>query len=271
MTSRIFSICVVKNEGDIIEHCLATARKWSSRIFVYDGESTDDTWDKVLAMQDEVIVPWKQDGKVFQESLRSEVFNAFRREAKIGDWWCHLDADEFYVSDPRAFLEKVPPAYHVVWGIMVEYYLTRRDVETIDFTLPVAERLPLLRHYRAQNSEPRFFRHRQRLKWPPFTGWPLHMGIPFPERLLFRHYKYRSPKQIQTRLDTRRNNIDRGFAGWESQRTANWCDKLVDPDACEVDVGDDSLKVDDAALPFHLDRQPKRAIKKIMHGAGLWP
>ena len=104
----IHAICVVKNEADIVESSLRTALQWADRIIVYDGDSTDGTWEKVCAMRSERIVPWKQDGKVFQESLRAEVFNAFRQGARSGDWWCHLDADEFYIDDPRAFLSKVP-------------------------------------------------------------------------------------------------------------------------------------------------------------------
>ena len=61
---KIHSICVVKNEADIIEHCLTEAAKWSDYIYIYDGESTDGTWEKVLAMQSEKIIPWKRHDKV---------------------------------------------------------------------------------------------------------------------------------------------------------------------------------------------------------------
>jgi hypothetical protein len=32
-----------------------------------------------------------------------------------GDWWCILDADEFYIDDPREFLEAVPKRFSSVW------------------------------------------------------------------------------------------------------------------------------------------------------------
>ena len=44
---KIHSICVVKNEADIVGYCLREALKWSDYVYVYDGESTDGTWEVV--------------------------------------------------------------------------------------------------------------------------------------------------------------------------------------------------------------------------------
>ena len=88
-------------------------------------------------MQSKQIIPWKRHDKVFQECLRGEVYNAFKNQAQAGDWWCRLDADEFYLESPREFLSRVKPQYHVVWGIAIEYYLTsQRFNDSLDFTLP---------------------------------------------------------------------------------------------------------------------------------------
>lgn len=162
---KVHSICVVKNEADIIQYCLNQASKWSDYIYVYDNGSTDGTWEKVLSLKNEKIIPWKQDDKCFQESLRGEVFNEFKHKAQLGDWWCRLDADEFYVQPPRDFLSKVHPFYHVVWGIAIEYYLTQKDIESLDFEQPLPNLLSQIRFYRAENSEPRFFKHREGLVW----------------------------------------------------------------------------------------------------------
>ncbi len=267
---KIHSICVVKNEADIIGYCLSEASKWSDYIYVYDGESTDGTWEKVLSMQSEKIIPWKQDGKVFQESLRGEVFSAFKHMAQPGDWWCHLDSDEFYVQSPKKFLSQVRKHIHVVWGVSVEYYISFEDASSLDFSLPMEKLLPQLRYYKAENSEPRFFRHRERLTWD--TGsWPKHMGITNPERILYQHYKYRTPEQIQRRLDTRRSNRDRGFPGWAHAVDDDWRKKLVDPQDLHFDEQTGYYTISTEKLPNHLETTPKYLMKRFMHGTGLWP
>jgi len=269
MNFKIHSICVVKNEVDIIEYCLREASKWSDYIYIYDGDSTDGTWEKVLEMQNEQIIPWKQDGKVFQESLRGEVFNAFKHQAKPGDWWCHLDADEFYPESPRDFLARVKPSNHVVWGVSIEYYLTDKDIEALDFTQPIPELLPQLRFYKAENSEPRFFRHRNGLVWRQ-GSWPEHMGVVNPERILYKHYKYRTPQQIQKRLDTRRSNRERGFPGWEHAIEEDWQQKIVSADRLNYDTQNGDYSIDVSKLPNHLETPFRRMLKKLMHGLGIW-
>ncbi|MBV8901767.1 MAG: glycosyltransferase family 2 protein [Verrucomicrobia bacterium] len=269
---KIHCICVVKNEGDVIRAGLQAASEWADRIIVYDGQSDDNTWEVVCSMAGEKIIPWKQDGKVFQESLRAEVFNAFRAGSRPGDWWCHLDADEFYVENPRQFLSRVPWPYHVVWGIAVEFYLTEKDVDP-DYRLrpevPEAE-LGRLNYYSVDNSEPRFFRDRRRLVWPSDTGWPLNMGPVYPKRLLYKHYKYRSPEQTQLRLQTRLKSVAGGFTGWEHARTADWREKLHLSGSLKKH-GFGRFEYDAGKLPKHLDPLIKRSAKLFLHGLGVLP
>src|SRR5687768_11826297 len=107
---RIFGICLVKNEADIIAFSLQKASEWAHKIFVYDNGSTDGTWEAVqeLAKTNDKIIPWKSEAKPFRDGLRGEVFNEFRHLAQKGDWWCcRLDSDEFYLDDPREVLSKV--------------------------------------------------------------------------------------------------------------------------------------------------------------------
>ena len=270
----IHSICVLKNEADIVELCLRRALEWSAHVILYDGDSTDGTWEIVcrIAKEDPRVIAWKQDGKPFQESLRAEVFNEFRHLASEGDWWCHLDADEVYIDDPRAFLAKVRRPYDVVWGLFVEYYLTQSDVDTLDFQLPIEQIVDRLQHYRIENSEPRFFRHRNRLVWNVNQGWPQHMGLSFPELIRFKHFKYRSPDQIQRRLNTRQSNIQRGFAGWENARSKSWQEKVVCDDRVKTDLGDGVFTPESASIfHAHLEAKWKRVLKFILHAAHVLP
>lgn len=268
---KIFALSVVRNEADVIEENLRAASKWADRIFVYDNGSNDGTWEKVLAMQDDKIVAWKQDGKPFQESLRAEPFNDRRSEASNGDWWCRLDADEFYIDDPRAFLSHIPSWQHVVWGIAVEYYLTHEEHRQIDFNAPTAAILSGLHYYRAEHSEPRFFRYRPGLVWNETDAWPLHMGIAAPELISYKHYKYRSPAQIQKRIDTRRDSQQRGFAEREHYGARNWEECLSETDDLDYDNGDGHYRIRRESLPNHTESTWRRQLKRLMHGLQIWP
>ncbi len=168
---KVRALCLTKNEADIIRLCLEKASEWADTIYVIDNGSEDGSWELVQSLASKVVVPWAQLRTNFQESLRGLPFNFESHGARAGDWWCRLDADEFYVSSPRAFLESVPRANHVVFGLAIEYYLTRQDAERIDFNCPVQSILKEIRGYRVENSEPRFFRHREGLRWTN-QGWP---------------------------------------------------------------------------------------------------
>ena len=268
---KIRSICLVRNEVDVIEACLQEASLWPDEIYVYDGASDDGTWEKVQAMADGCIIPWKSDNQVFRESLRADVFNDVRHKAKEGDWWCQLNADEFYVEDPRAFLEKVPASDHVVWGLSIEYFLTDKDIASREYGPDFRANKENIRYYKAFNSERRFFRHRNRLIWSADHAWPKHLGVVHQTLLPVQHYPFRSPQQIQTRLDVRRRNRERGFAGWDHAKQASWQEKIAPADALHYDSGNGQFIIETERLPAHLEKPFERLYKKVLHGTRIWP
>lgn len=271
MAGKLHCLLLTKNEEDVIEHCLHEAQTWADYIYVYDGQSTDHTWDIVRSMASECIIPWKQDGKVFREGLRAEIFNHFHSNASEGDWWLQLNADEFYRSNPKDFLNSLPQADCFVWGITVEYKLTHRDIAELDFTLPFDVLRPQLRYYRVDHAEPRAFRHRKRLRWDDDCAWPHHVGLTARRRLYYYHYPYRSPQQLQNRLDVRRENRSRGFEGWAHASQEDWQDKIEDAAACQYDNGESEPSVHEDALPWHLEPLCLRIAKRVLHGLAIWP
>ena len=42
---RIFSLCCVRDENDVIRETLESALEWSDKIFIVDDGSVDGTWD----------------------------------------------------------------------------------------------------------------------------------------------------------------------------------------------------------------------------------
>lgn len=202
---KIFGIMVIKNESDVIESTLRAASTWIDRVFVLDNGSTDGTWDRVQNLASDQIVPWKQDFRPFHNTMRAEVFEAFRHEAEPGDWWCHrMDGDEFYVDEPRTFLAAVPRGYHVVYKRSIEYVLTHEDVEEYEFSGDFATDRDKIHYFKpVAHVERRFFKYRRRFSWPTNMETPRHMGVAYPRLITVRHFPRRSPQQIQKRLEMR--------------------------------------------------------------------
>jgi len=209
----IHGLCVVKNELDIIVDSLSAAAKWCDRIYVLDNDSDDGTWETVrrLAYDLPQVIPYDRIQRPFDSSIREDILRRYAADAQLEDWWCILDADEFYVDDPREFLLRVPRRYKVVWKHDFSYYFTtedlaayRRDPSLYTDQVPVQRRL---RYYSADWSEMRFFRQssvgsKPRIPWDsPGT---------YPRRIRVKHFQYRSPAQIQKRLETRRQAMERG-------------------------------------------------------------
>lgn len=265
---KIRAICLIKNEADVVEECFTDALRWCDQIIAYDGASTDGTWETLQRIASDRIIPWRSDDAVFREGLRALAFDAFRAEARPGDWWCQLNADEFYVEDVRAFLDEIPRHEHVVWAVNVQYYLTEKDLARLgsdsDF------RRDELRYYKAACAEPRFFRHRDGLVWRDSDAWPEHMGLIHPRLLSFRHYPYRSPAQVQMRLDVRRENRARGFEGWDHAKEATWQEKIVQSETLHFDAQNGPLIVEPEYQHGHRETPTRRLLKRVMHGIGAW-
>jgi hypothetical protein len=275
---KIHSVCLVKNEADIIVQSLTAAAQWSDHIYVYDNGSTDGTWEKVQALSRNLtaIVPFKQDDRPFDDTLRREPFDYFRGQSTPGDWWCaSLDADEFYIDSPRQFLPAIPAPFDVVWFACFQYYFTERDVarhaahpERYGDDVPVEEKC---RYYSVNWSEPAFFRYDTTLQW---TGrYPSPLKRSWPYRIRMKHYQYRSPAQIELRLRTRRPAMDRGIflhemqedwsrgaagpfrPGHERHVPGSWLERVVDSSLLTHDTGG-PYTFDDAKLPPILNLNP---------------
>jgi len=271
---KIHGICLIKNEADIVEFTLRRALNWCDHIYVLDNGSTDGTWEKVqvLARSHPAIVPFQSNAEPFNDGLRSRVFNQFKDLALPGDWWCRLDADEIYIDDPRRFLGEVPDAYHVVWAIQFQYYLVREELDRfvdLDACPPIESEDQLPRYYCSDASEARFFRHRRGLSWPP-GAWPLHMGLALPRRIRLRHYKYRSPGQVKMRLAVRQAAAQVSTA-FGSVVGYTWEEQIGLRSQFNFDDGTGNYLIDERRLPPHLESIPVRALKRILHGVGVWP
>jgi Glycosyl transferase family 2 len=226
---KIHGLCLVKNEADILQETLTSALHWCDQIYVFDNGSDDGTWElvKELAQKYLNIVPYKQDDVLYSNGLRADIFNEFRSNADPQDWWCALDADEFYIDDPRIFVAKIARRYQTVWSASLNYYFTDQDAisyqrdPTRFLDTPVQERL---RYYLNNWGELRFFLHSEDIVWDRTQGGfpPAMFPAPaYPVRIWLKHYQYRSPKQIERRLRTRRPAMQ-ASTGFLHEVTPEW-------------------------------------------------
>jgi glycosyltransferase involved in cell wall biosynthesis len=206
---KIHGICIAKDEADIIEQTLKAAIQWCDFIYVLDNGSTDGTWEKVLTLSKdyEQIIPYKQDNRTYHNTMRSEVYHHYLSNSAEGDWWCRLDSDEIYIDDPRIFLAKVPQQYQAVWCASFQYYFTDKDLELFNRSPSrYADEIPVeqkCRYYINNWSEARFFKYDKQMTWDKRANWP-YFGAIYPVRIWLKHYQYRSPQQIQKRINIRR-------------------------------------------------------------------
>jgi hypothetical protein len=237
--SRVLGSLVVQNEADVIEELLG----WLSsvdlfdKILFFDLGSTDDTFEKALRFGDLLHDP-RRLALPYSEELRVRLLlEHAATEASPGDWLAILDADEFYAEDPRPVIAAAEAAdADSVFTFQIEYFLTDSDVAALpneDFTIPVRERR---RHYLIDWTEPRFFR------WFHPQQEVFSARNPSPRRLLNRHYQYRTPKQIQRRIETRsaarRATLDNplGFR-WPQIFSPHWHDYVVPEELLHPDDG----------------------------------
>ncbi len=215
---RIHVICVVKNEADILPETLIQAAKWCDFIYVLDNGSDDGSWEitQTLAKDHPQIVPYKQDHRVFNDKMRRDAYLEYLPQARAGDWWGRLDADEIYYDNPREVLAAIEPKYDFIWSSVFNFFFSDAEAAAYEAdpekfcAMPVQLRC---RHYLNNWSEPRFFRHGAGQFWPPEIDWPRFMNSDPVNRVRLKHYQYRSPEQIMQRIEVRRKTArDGGFA-----------------------------------------------------------
>ncbi|MEZ5232663.1 MAG: glycosyltransferase family 2 protein [Acidimicrobiales bacterium] len=228
----IHSICLVRDEADIIEHTLRHAAHWSNRIYVHDNGSTDGTWEIVLRLAAELpqVVPFRRDESPFDDALRLQAFQQFSGRATEGDWWCRLDADEVYIDDPRRFLDRIAPCFDTVWSASFQYYLTdldvqrhRQDPARYADDVPIEQRC---RYYLNNWSEVRFFRQHRGLRWER-GPLPAPLRRTYPQRIRLKHYQYRSPQQAEKRFAVRAAAMQRRVFAHELR--TDWAGSIVAP------------------------------------------
>jgi hypothetical protein len=228
---RLYAILVTKDDADVIVEVVRHAASFCDKIIQLDNCSTDGTWElmgELEAEEPDRFVRLRQFDEPFYDGIRAEIYNAYRHE--LGDgWWMMLAPDEMMDRDPRPLLAEAAAAGDdavICW--MAQFVFTSRDRRAwesgrIDPTAPITRRI---RSYRVDWREPRFFRNDPEVVWEdpdlylprPDGTWSVHR-----RRGVLRHYQFRSPDQIQHRIDLRRGRFRHVTAqSWTEEVKAGW-------------------------------------------------
>lgn len=199
---KIISTMVVKNERDIIEDVIIDALKWSDHIIIMDNGSSDGTSEIISKLCGcfENIIFWGVYYGPFHDSLRQRIYRDYSFLASDGDWWCRLDADEFYIDNPRNFIIEHGLLSDHINSASFQFYITESEVHEIN-------KYSDLRFYLCNWSECRFFKHKHNIEWPDFSPWPINLFKRNKNLIRLKHFQYRSVEQIHERAKVRSNNL----------------------------------------------------------------
>ena len=267
---KLYAICLVKNEGDIIEYSLNCATQWADKVIVFDNGSTDDTWGVVNRMRNQKIIPFKQETVTYSDGLRADIFNGFKHEMKDGDWWVVQDVDEVYAESPRLFLERNKGCFHYVSGKKVDLSFNFELIDSLKFSGVFEEDLHLFdRHSPDAWSEPRLVKHRKNMTWTRDSIWPSRMGVNCLQHINIKHYPLRSPQQIKQRWLTRQGLPQEDYmVHWRTEDWRGYYREKIHTQM-ELDSDADIFEKVHIANP-HRQSRATRTLKMILHGSGVW-
>ncbi len=272
---------LVKNEADIVASVLKDAEKWADKIFILDNGSTDGTWEIINSLKDDVITPWKQDFGAYHYGLRADVYNEFKDLAQPGDCWCFkLDADEFYYDNHRELLYKLQKKDGLVAKKSLDYYLCEEDCTSYNFTGNFEKDRTFIKHVRNSCwAEPRFFKETGNIKWEskPENHYPSNCGRLSRQYIMVKHYQFRSPQQMQKRLDVHNaSEAKKQGLAFRHVKETNWQELLKPRSELVFDDGKretyESLVIRNKinkTIKEKIMNKLKTTLLKITRGAGL--
>jgi len=268
---KLYAICLVKNEDDIITETLNYATRYCDRIYVLDNSSTDRTWEIVqsLAATDRKIIAFDQTSEPYSNNLRAKVYNAVRDELGSEDWWLILDSDEFLAEDPKPLLiQAMKERADIIRAWQIQFYFTDVDyhawLEGLDCRdRPIFERR---RHYLINWQELRLFRNQPSHEWTA-GGWnPDKLKRVCSQRILNRHYQFRDPTQIEQRLRLRLKTIE-GFRHVKSVGSADWRTVMRDSRKLNFYRDDEPWRFSLSGILYYYRRSLYTAARGKYHGA----
>ncbi len=206
---KIFAVCLVKNEEDIIADCLRHAARFCDRIYVIDNASTDRTWEIVQDLGRPPIVPVGSLDFPYREYLRVWFMGAKKEELGPDNWWYILDADMFLDGDPRGAVNEAEGEGADAIGVnIVNFHLTRNEVEAARREGREEGWRDRVFYHLYESGEIDLFKNTPHLDYGICARLPLGLTREYSRRLISRHYPHRSAAQLEKRIRSRSENPD---------------------------------------------------------------
>jgi len=276
MMSAYHGILLTRDDEDILDECIAHALSWCDHLYIYETGSFDRTWDIVqawVAKDSRVQAFHFEGGQALMESgLRGYVFEHFRGNMSDGDWIAQVDSDEFYHVSPREFVAaNLQPHETGVANLTYEFRLLeseaaawdRADETMLDRQRPIEERR---RHYNIlAHTEPRMFRYRHRMQWPPHVAYPYNAALFSRARIPVRHYPQRDPVQLKRRWALRRILASRADPSWKHWQHEDWRELLARDGAADLFYWQKGEALQSDPHPPRSTPQLKRLAQSVVH------
>jgi len=215
---------LVRDEDDILAETIENILKWIDFLYVFDTGSTDSTVEilREYARKDERVKIHFASPVVFNQNIRSALFEIYRGNFKNGDWIVKLDADEiYYVTPPDFVRNKLNNNESCVYLTWYYFRLTDNEVNGYesgridiheDRKRSIIDRRRF--YFVPEYSEPRMFLYRNTMSWGENLAFPANAGYIAKERIPVLHYPHRDTLQMQKRFKLRSTvNKTHGYAG----------------------------------------------------------
>lgn len=271
---RFHGLLCVRDEADILPQVLGRALDWADAIYVFDTGSSDGTWEIVqdFAARDSRVRPIAREEIVFHDGTRAVLFERVRHHMEDGDWVLRMDADEIHHVTPPAFVSKeVRPRETCIYTQSYDFRLTSLDVEgweagresLADRSRPIETRrryfIPM------KKSEPRMFRFRSTVRWPPSASFPYNAGYVARARLPILHYPHRDPAQLDARCAVRALMAKLSDNPWKHWQAEDWRSFVVDANDPELVYWAPDTPLPRFSFDSHVSPPAKRAMQRVAH------
>ncbi len=229
---KLFAVCFVKNEEDIIADCLKHAARFCDRIYVVDNASTDRTWEIVRHLDLGPVLPVCSRDFVYRDYLRVWFMGAKKNELGLNNWWYILDADVFLEGNPldAIALAEAEGADAIAVNV-VNFHITREEIEETRRSGRVQSWRDRKYYELYESGEVDLFKNTAYLNYGICARVPFGLTRECSRRLPLNHYPYRSRQQIEKRIRARYQN--REFAS-EYKRGAELDRYLVNPSLPQI-------------------------------------